>query len=133
MQHGFRPMMSCITQLLHAMEHWTKSLDDGNDVDIFYLDFCKAFDCVPHQCALFKLKAYGISGNVLNWIMDFLSNSRQGVNVNGSCSDQSNNISGVPQGDSSVLGPLLSLSINDLYVPKIVQSNIAILPMTQSY
>ena len=69
-------MMSCITQLLHihAMEHWTKSLDDGNDVDIVYLDFCKAFDCVPQQCVLFKLKAYGISGNVLNWIMDFLSN-----------------------------------------------------------
>ena len=98
-------MMSCITQLLHAMEHWTKSLDDGHNVDIVYLDFCKAFDCVPRQCVLFKLKAYGISGNVLNWIMDFLSNSRQGVNVNVSCSDQSNNISGVPQ--RSVLGPLL--------------------------
>ena len=98
-------MMSCITQLLHAMEHWTKSLDDGNDVDIVYLDFCKAFDCVPQQCVLFKLKAYDISGNVLNWIMDFLSNSRQGVNGNGSYSDRSNNISGVPQG--SVLGPLL--------------------------
>ena len=75
------------------MEHWTKSLDDRNDVDIIYLDFCKVLDCVPHQCILFKLKAYGISGNVLNWIMDFLSNSRQGVNVNGSCSDRSNNIS----------------------------------------
>ena len=98
MQHGFRPMMSCITQSLHVMEHWTKSLDDGNYVDIVYLDFCKAFDCVPHQCVLFKLKAYGISGNVLNWIMDFLSNIQQKVNVNGSCSDRSNNISNVPQG-----------------------------------
>ena len=80
------------------MEHWTKSLDDGNDVDIVYLDFCKAFDCVPHQCILFKLKAYDIFDNVLNWIMDFLSNSPRGVNINGSCSDRSNNISGVPQG-----------------------------------
>ena len=71
-------MMSCITQLLHAMEHWIKSLDDGNDVDIVYLDFCKVFDCVQctqHQCVLFKLKAYGISGNFLNWITDFLSNN----------------------------------------------------------
>ena len=51
-----------------------KSLDDGNDVDIVYLDFCKVFDYVPHQCILFKLKAYGISGKVLNWIMDILSN-----------------------------------------------------------
>ena len=57
LQHGFHPMLSCITQSLHAMELWTKSLDDGNDVDIVYLDFWKAFDCVPHQCILFKLKA----------------------------------------------------------------------------
>ena len=67
-QHGFLPRMSCVTQLLHKMEHWTESLDDGNDVDIVYLDFCKAFDCVPHQPVLSKLKAYNIS----NWIMDFI-------------------------------------------------------------
>ena len=73
-QHGFLPRMSCVTHLLHKMEHWTKSLDDGNHVDIVYLDFCKASDCVPHQRLLSKLKAYGISGNVLNWIMDSLSN-----------------------------------------------------------
>ena len=61
-QHGFHPSprMSCVTQLLHTMEHWTKSLDDGNDVDIIYLDFCKAFVCVLHQHLLSKLKAYGI-------------------------------------------------------------------------
>ena len=56
-QHGFCPNMSCVTQLLHVMEHWTKILDDGNDVDIIYLDFRKAFDCVPHQHLLSKLKA----------------------------------------------------------------------------
>ena len=123
-------MMSCITQLLHAMEHWTKSLDDGNDVDIVYLDFCKAFDCVPHQCILFKLKAYDISGDVLNWIMDFLSNSRQGVNVNGSCSDRSNNISGILQG--SVLGPLLFIVYNDVYL-KLSKVILLFLLITPSY
>ena len=43
-QHGFCPRMSCVTQLLHVMEQWTKILDDGNDVDVIYLDFRKAFD-----------------------------------------------------------------------------------------
>ena len=45
--------------------------------------------------------------------MDFLSNRRQRVNVNGSCSDWSNVINGVPQW--SVLGSLLSVVyINDI-------------------
>ena len=122
--------MSCITQLLHTMEHWTKSLDDGNDVHIVYLDFCKAFDCVPHQCILFKLKAYDISSIVLNWIMDFLSNSQQGVNVNGSYSDRSNNISSVSQG--SVFGSLLFIVYNDLYL-KLSKVILLFLPITPSY
>ena len=49
--------MSCVTQLLQVMDYWTKTLDDGNDVDIIYPDLCKAFDCVPHQRLLSKLKA----------------------------------------------------------------------------
>ena len=73
-QHGFCPRVSCVTQLFYAVDHWTKALDNGNDVDIIYLDFRKAFDCVPHEHLLSKLRSYGISGIVLNWITDFLSN-----------------------------------------------------------
>ena len=47
-------MMSCITQLLRAMEHWTKSLDDGNDVDIVYLDFAR-------HLTVFHTSAYCLS------------------------------------------------------------------------
>ena len=38
-----------VTQLLEFLEYLTEALDQGKDVDIIYLDFCKAFDKVPHK------------------------------------------------------------------------------------
>jgi hypothetical protein len=70
-QHGFVPGRSCMTQLLVTLELWTELLDSGASIDVIYLDFKKAFDTVPHQRLLRKLKAYGITGKVLEWIRDF--------------------------------------------------------------
>ena len=69
------------------------------------MDFAKAFDTVPHQRLLNKLKAYGIEGDILNWISSFLSNRTQRVRVNKSSSEYKTVDSGIPQ--SSVLGPVL--------------------------
>jgi len=71
------------------MEHWTRCVDDGNSIDVVYLDFLKAFDKVPHRRLLAKLEAYGISGKVLYWINAFLSNRRQRVVVRGAHSEWS--------------------------------------------
>ena len=56
-QHGFLKARSCLTNLLCFLEEITKWLDDGSPVDVVYLDFQKAFDKVPHQRLLLKLKA----------------------------------------------------------------------------
>ena len=48
-QHGFVSGRSCTTQLLEFMEEATQALDRGEDVDVTYLDFEKAFDKVPHK------------------------------------------------------------------------------------
>ena len=48
-QFGFVPGRSCTTQLLQVLDYLTKHLDNGESVDVIYLDYQKAFDSVPHQ------------------------------------------------------------------------------------
>ena len=72
-QHGFLSGRSCTTNLLEYMEFITKNIDDGLPVDTLFLDFSKAFDRVPHQRLLIKLKSYGISDSLHSWIKCWLT------------------------------------------------------------
>ena len=96
-QHWFLKARSCLTNLLCFFEEITKWADDGSPVDVVYLDFQKAFDKVPHQRLLLKLKAHGIGNDEINWIEKWLIHRRKRVIVDGEISNWKSVLSGVPQ------------------------------------
>ena len=120
-QHGFRRRISCETQLILTIDDLARGLKDKHQIDAVLLDFSKAFDRVPHQRLLLKLKHYRVRENSLSWIEDFLSARTQEIIIEGSMLSSSPVMSGVPQG--TFFGPLLFLAyINDM--PECVKSKI---------
>ena len=96
LQFGFRKGYSTEMAISVLIDNISKATDNKEHVIGVFLDFAKAFDTVNHRILLGTLAHYGIRGNILQWIQNYLSNRQQRVKLKGTTSTLSNITCGVP-------------------------------------
>ena len=82
-QHGFTNDRSCLTNLISFYDKVTRLVNEGQAVNVVYLDFSKAFDTVPHNILVEKLTAHSLDGRMLRWVKHWLDGWAQRVVANG--------------------------------------------------
>ena len=84
---AYRRGYSCQDVLLKLIDDWKGALEKRKHVGAVFTDLSKAFDCLPHQLLVAKLKAYGACEKSCALIWSYLSGRKQRVRVGSSTSE----------------------------------------------
>ena len=74
---AFRTSYGCQTTLLRIVEDLKEALDKNMFVGAILMDLSKAFDCLPHDLIIEKLKVYVVSDSSCRLMASYLSNRTQ--------------------------------------------------------
>jgi len=111
-QAGFRNTFSTNDPVIRLKTEAEHAIKSGSVAIAILLDFSRAFDLMWVDGMLLKLMQYGVAGNMLRWIKEFLTNRTYQVIIEETKSEKYSTDNGTPQG--STISPLLFLvMIND--------------------
>ena len=86
--YGFRSSQSTANFLTAVSDGILRAFNRTGATQALVLDISKVFDIVWHAGLLHKLKSCGISGQIFDLILPFLSNRRLGVALDGKSSQE---------------------------------------------
>lgn len=72
-QYGFTSSMAYLINIISAKNIVVKAMDDGEDTDLYFLAFSKAFNVV-NQRIMCKTLTLGVSALNVGWERSFLNN-----------------------------------------------------------
>ena len=86
---AFRQGMGCQSTLLRFVEDWRRALDNNEYVADILMDLSRAFDNLPHDLLVGKLRAYGLSDKACALIGSYLADRWQQVRLRAHCREWS--------------------------------------------
>jgi exonuclease III len=112
-QAGFRNREECMGQVATLLEVTQRRKICKLETYAAFIDFKKAYDTVPHEALLMKLRCIGIGGRTLDFIRSLYQNSKVAVKVGRDFSETFLLEKGLRQG--CPLSPILfDIFINDI-------------------
>ena len=109
---SFRKGYSTTTALLGMRDDIQKAMDKGEVTLMVIADFSKAFDIICFRTTLLKLHKLGFTKPSLKWLLSYLCDRRQFIQIDDKSSSCQTIAFRIPQG--SILGPMIfNLYVSD--------------------